>query len=31
MTMYPGEDNWAIVKVLELMAGTIVQADESES
>jgi hypothetical protein len=28
MTMFPGEDNWAIVKVLELMAGTVVQADD---
>jgi putative dehydrogenase len=29
MTMFPGEDNWAIVKVLELMADTVVQADKS--
>lgn len=27
MTMFPGEDNWAIVKVLEMMAGTVVQGD----
>lgn len=29
MTSYPGEDNWAIVKVLETMADTVVKAENS--
>jgi putative dehydrogenase len=29
VTMFPGEDNWAIVKVLEQMANTIVKSDNA--
>lgn len=29
MAMFPGEDNWALVKVLEMMADTTVQSDNN--